>query len=293
MNDASGASFDPGNEVVLAVELAVWPGAADEIKMRSALIPACRFDAEGRVPGVVWMCAVCEDQVVERGGEIATGRVFPDIVSESYSEFAHLVEEYGAITLLVFEVFVQRQAAAELRIEPCGYDHLSCGEEGACIDVPLIVARGIHRFDDTRDGKRVDLIAGFHHFLLEVEKCLGEPRLLLCKREDCFINNLQTDCGADANATLVRHAEADACISARLVDGGIGRCFDLQLVCRLYEDQSVIRDGLGVVAEQICVDVERAGQIRRRGQSEISLPVLEVEIPSHNGLPIPDNVDVG
>src|SRR6201995_6159951 len=54
----------------------------------------------------------------------------------------------------------------------------------------------------------------------------------------------------------------------------------------------MIGDGLGVAAKEIGVDVERAGHSRRRGQSEISLSVLQVEIAGQNGLPIPDNVDI-
>ena len=60
--------------------------------------------------------------------------------------------------------------------------------------------------------------------------------------------------------------ELNAGVGAGLVDGRVGGGLDLQFIGGLDEDEAMVGDRLGVAAEEICVDVERAGHLGRRGE---------------------------
>ena len=87
--------------------------------------------------------------------------------------------------------------------------------------------------------------------------------------------------------------EADACVGAGLVDGGIGGGLDLQFIGRLDEDEAMVGDRLGIAAKEIGVDVERARHLGRCVQSEIGLAVLQIDVAREDGLAVLDDVDVG
>ncbi len=139
----------------------------------------------------------------------------------------------------------------------------------------------------------MDLVAGFHHLLLEIEEDLGEARLFFGEREDGFVDDLQTEGGADAFTAAVGDVEANAGIGAGLVGGGIGGGFDLQLVRGLDEDEAMVGDGLCIAAKEIGVDVEGAGHLGCGVEGEIGLTVLEIDIAGKNRLAVLDDVDVG
>ena len=53
-----------------------------------------------------------------------------------------------------------------------------------------VVGSGAYPLDDAGHAERLNLVARLHCLLLEVEEDLGEARLLLGEREDCFIDYL-------------------------------------------------------------------------------------------------------
>ena len=99
----------------------------------------------------------------------------------------------------------------------------------------------------------MDLIARLHRFLFEIEEDLGESRLLLRQREHGLIHHLHAERRLYAFAARVSDSEMHARIVARFVRRGIGRCFDLQLVGRLHEDQAMIRHRPRVAADHVRV----------------------------------------
>ena len=138
----------------------------------------------------------------------------------------------------------------------------------------------------------MDFVAGLHDLLFEIEEDLGEAGLLFGEGEDRFVDDLQAERGTDAFTASVGDVEVDAGVVAGLVGGGIGGGFDLQLVGGLDEEQAMVGDGLGVAAEEVGVDVERAGHVGRGVQGQVGLAVLEIEIAGEDGLAILDDVDV-
>ena len=139
----------------------------------------------------------------------------------------------------------------------------------------------------------MDLVARLHDFLLQIEEHLGEAGLLLGQREDGLVHHLQSQRGLHAFAVRIGDAEANARVVARLVDGGVGGGLDLQLVGGLHEDQAMVGDGARVAAEQIGVEVERAGQVGRGGERQLGLAVDDVEVAGEHGLAVLDDVDIG
>ena len=95
----------------------------------------------------------------------------------------------------------------------------------------------------------MDLIARLHRLLLEVEKDLGEPRLLLRQGKDRFIDDLKAQGRADTLASRVGYAEADARLGARLVGLRVAGGLDLQLIGGLHEDEAMVADRLRVCSE--------------------------------------------
>ncbi len=188
--------------------------------------------------------------------------MFPQLSTELGRQTAHLVEKRRTVAPLVFVVLVLRQTSAKLGVELRRPSHLGCGEERASRPVLLIATATLRGFDSAGQRERVDFVARLHHLLLEVEECFREARLLLRQCEHSFIDDLQAERGADAFTPRVGDAEADARITARLVAGCVGRSFNLQLIRRLHEDQTMISHRLGVAAEEIGVDVEGAGHLR-------------------------------
>ena len=71
----------------------------------------------------------------------------------------------------------------------------------------------------------MDLIARLHDLLLEIEEDLGEAGLFFGEREDGFVDDLQTEGGADAFAAAVGDVEVDAGFGAGLVGGGVRQWF--------------------------------------------------------------------
>ena len=124
----------------------------------------------------------------------------------------------------------------------------------------------------------MDLVTRLHHFLLEIEEYFRKARLLLREGEDGFIHNLQAERGADAFPMRVGNAKADTGIAARFIAGCVRRGFNLQLVRGLHENQAMIRDRLGIAAEEVGVDIERARHLRRGRERKLGLPVLQVKV---------------
>src|SRR5271168_3211163 len=84
----------------------------------------------------------------------------------------------------------------------------------------------------------------------------------------------------------------NASFGARLVDGGVGGGFDLQLIGGLDEDESMIGDGLRIASKQISVDVESASHLGRCVKGEAGLPILDVEVACEDRLTVLDDVDI-
>ena len=52
------------------------------------------------------------------------------------------------------------------------------------------------------------------------------------------------------------------------------------------EDEAMVGDGLRVPAEEVGVDVQRAGHLRRDGEVEIGVALIEIEIAGEDGLAV-------
>src|SRR5581483_10571665 len=118
------------------------------------------------------------------------------------------------------------------------------------------------------------------------EEDLREARLLLRQRENCLVDDLDSESGAYTLATRIRHMEGNAGVIPRLVDPRIRRGLNLQLVRRLDKDDSMIRNRLGISAEQVCIEIHHAGEIRCRGKRHFSLPMSDVDVAGQNRLAI-------
>ncbi len=139
----------------------------------------------------------------------------------------------------------------------------------------------------------MDLITRLHHFLFQIKECFREARLLLRQGKDSFIDDLQAERGADSFPMCVGHAEADTRIATRFIAAAVRRGFNFQFIRRLYENQAMISDRLGITAEEVGVDIECARHLRRGRERKLGLPVLQVEIARQNRLPIAHDVNVG
>ncbi len=288
INQASGASFNVGNKIVPAMECPIGTRAAHKVDVAYPT-PRRRFDMQRCIPGVARMRGIDQCRDVRRRCAL----ILPDLFAELCREIAHLIEEGRHVALLVFEVLVLRQTAAKLGVELRRSSHLGGGEKSAGCPILLISAAIFYGFDGARQRERVDLIARLHHLLFQVEECFRKARLLLRQSEDGFIHDLQAERSADAFPMRVGNAEADTRIAAWFVAGCVGRGFNLQLVRRLHENQAMIGDWLGIAAEEVGVDVERAGHLRSGRERKLRLPVLQVEIAGQNRLPIAHDVNVG
>jgi len=84
----------------------------------------------------------------------------------------------------------------------------------------------------------------------------------------------------------------DSRLGSRLVFRAVGHCFNVQFICRLNEDQSMIADWLRIAAKKVSVNVERAGHPRRNRHIKIRLTAFQVHITRKNGLAIFHDVKI-
>ena len=211
---------------------------------------------------------------------------------ELCGDLADLIDEGVAVALLVLGESCPAAGCGRTRCRawwgwPSRSRRRERGRRG------LLVVAGLVGLDNVGHRERVNLVAGLHHLLLEIEEDLGEAGLLFGEREDGLVDHLQAERGTDAFAVRVGDVEADARVGAGLVDGGVGGGLDLQFIGGLDEDQAMVGDGLGIAAEEIGVDVERAGHLGRGVEGEVGLAVLQIEVAGEDGLAVLDDVDIG
>ncbi len=138
----------------------------------------------------------------------------------------------------------------------------------------------------------MNLKAGLHHFLFQIEEHFGESRLLLGQSKDGLIHHFDTQCGLHALAFTVGHAKTDARFPAGFVDLSVRRGLDAQFIGGLHKDHPMIADGPPVVPEHIRIQLHRAGHPRRGGKLQLRAAVHDVEVMSGNRLSILNHVDV-
>ena len=139
----------------------------------------------------------------------------------------------------------------------------------------------------------MDFVSWLHHFLLKIEKDLGESGLLLGQCKNRFVHNLQSERSLNAFSMRVGDMKLHAGFRAGPVNGRVGCSVNFQFVRGLDEEQSMVGDRLRIAAEEIGVDVERPSHLRCSRKCKFGFSVLEIEIASEDGLPIPDNVHIG
>src|ERR1700735_1340326 len=132
--------------------------------------------------------------------------------------------------------------------------------------------------DNLRHTDGMDLVARLHHFLFQIKEHFGKTRLLFCERKDRLIHYLHAESRMHTFTAGSSNAKADAGFSARLVNRGIRRCFNLEFIRRLHEDQPMIAYGPGVAAEGISVEVHRSHEFGRRRKRKFSVSIYDVEI---------------
>ena len=196
------------------------------------------------------------------------------------------------VSLEILRAFRYGNRAAKLRLEFVAAHHLGRGEQRARRPVAPLGTRHWNRLHNIRHPQRVDLVSRLHGFLLQIKKHLGHARSLLRQREHGFVHHLHAQCGFHSLAASVSHPEVDARIVTRLVGRRIRRSLDLQLVGRLHEDQAVIADRPRILPEKIRVDIDRARQVRRRGQRQFRLPVHHIQVARQHCLPFLHHIHV-
>src|ERR1700740_487572 len=101
----------------------------------------------------------------------------------------------------------------------------------------------------------MNLEAWLHQLLFEIKEDVGKTRLFFRKRENCFIHYLQTEGSLYTFTMAISDMKEDASIHPGLVDGETSGGMDLGFVGRRDEDETMIRNCLGIAAEEICIDV--------------------------------------
>ena len=99
-----------------------------------------------------------------------------------------------------------------------------------------------------------------HQLLFEIKEDLREPWLLFRKHEDSFVDDLESERSFDRFAVRVGDMKADVRIGTRQIAGTVGMRFDMQILCRLHKDESMILHRLRIRPEDIGVELNGPGE---------------------------------
>ena len=185
------------------------------------------FNTHLGIPGIAELRCAAAGHGFDDFAEVITLSRARIGVAHALCQLAYFGEKTGVITHCVFGIFRLRDTPAEFRLKLIGDQRFRGGEQRASGKIALPGARFFLRLNDVRHADRVDFVARLHHFLLEVEENFGEPGLLLREREDGLIHHLQAKRGTDSLPLSIGHAKANTRVSSRLINGRIGRSFDL------------------------------------------------------------------
>ena len=276
-DDALIPNLEISDHIIAAIELPVRTRTAHDV-VRSILIPANWLDAKVGSPCVANVVPIGAFQLLENFRQIASLRILLVRIAQLPGQPGDLRHKAGLVAASVLRIFRHGHGSAEFRLKLVRVHHFSGGEQCARRAVPLFELRMLDRLDNLRHTDGMDLVTRLHHFLFQIKEDLGETRLLFRERKDRLIHHLQAESRMHTFTAGVSNAEADASFAPRLVNRRIRRCFNLEFVRRLHEDEPMIAHGPGVPAEEISIEVHRSREFGRRRKRKFSVSIYDVEI---------------